>query len=90
MKRAPNNFQAAGALGEQLTFIDPAPFSPNHSAQATSRTSGMQCGTGRVHQLLFSACTCCMSVGSLCLACQRWHRHQDAVVKRLSAWRVAR
>ncbi len=28
MKKAPHNLPAAGALGEQLTLIDPPPFSP--------------------------------------------------------------
>ena len=28
MKKAPHNLPAAGALGEQLTFIDPPPFCP--------------------------------------------------------------
>lgn len=28
MKEAPNNLPAAGALGEQLTLIDPPPFCP--------------------------------------------------------------
>lgn len=28
MKKAPNNLPAAGALGEQLTLIDPPPFCP--------------------------------------------------------------
>lgn len=28
MKRAPHNLPAAGALGEQLTLIDPPPFCP--------------------------------------------------------------
>lgn len=29
MKRAPHNLPAAGALGEQLTLIDPPPFCPS-------------------------------------------------------------
>ncbi len=29
MKKAPHNLPAAGALGEQLTFIDPPPFCPS-------------------------------------------------------------
>jgi hypothetical protein len=28
MKKAPHNLPAAGALGEQLSFIDPPPFCP--------------------------------------------------------------
>ena len=28
MKKAPHNLPAAGALGEQLTFIEPPPFCP--------------------------------------------------------------
>ena len=28
MRKAPHNLPAAGALGEQLTFIDPPPFCP--------------------------------------------------------------
>jgi hypothetical protein len=29
MKKAPHNLPAAGALGEQLSFIDPPPFCPS-------------------------------------------------------------
>lgn len=29
MKKAPKNLPAAGALGEQLSFIDPPPFCPS-------------------------------------------------------------
>ena len=29
MKKAPHNLPAAGALGEQLTFLDPPPFCPS-------------------------------------------------------------
>ena len=35
MKKAPNNLPAAGALGEQLTFIDPPPFCPTLPSRAT-------------------------------------------------------
>lgn len=35
MKKAPTTFQADGALGEQLSFIDPAPFSPTLPSRAT-------------------------------------------------------
>lgn len=35
MKKAPNNFPAAGALGEQLTFLDPPVFSPGLPTPAT-------------------------------------------------------
>lgn len=31
MKKAPHNLPAAGALGEQLSFIDPLPFCPHWS-----------------------------------------------------------
>ena len=37
MKKAPHNLPAAGALGEQLSFIDPPPFCPawpNHNTLA--------------------------------------------------------
>lgn len=35
MKKAPHNLPAAGALGEQLTFIDPPEFSPGLPNRAT-------------------------------------------------------
>lgn len=35
MKKAPNNLPAAGALGEQLTFLDPPEFSPTLPKPAT-------------------------------------------------------
>lgn len=35
MKRAPNNLPAAGALGEQLTLIEPPEFSPTLPKPAT-------------------------------------------------------
>jgi hypothetical protein len=44
----------------------------------------------RAHPLLFSACTCSLSRGSLCLTCRRWHRHYVAVLQRLRAWGAAR
>jgi len=35
MKKAPHNLPAAGALGEQLSFIDPPPFSPQWPTRGT-------------------------------------------------------
>ncbi len=35
MKKAPNTLQASGALGEQLSFIDPAPFCPAFPTRGT-------------------------------------------------------
>lgn len=35
MKKAPNNLPAAGALGEQLSFLDPIEFSPALPKRAT-------------------------------------------------------
>jgi hypothetical protein len=35
MKKAPLNLPAAGALGEQLTFLDPPEFSPGLPKRAT-------------------------------------------------------
>ena len=35
MKKAPTTYQADGALGEQLSFIDPPPFCPMLPTRAT-------------------------------------------------------
>lgn len=37
MKKAPHNLPAAGALGEQLTFIEPPPSCPACEASASAR-----------------------------------------------------
>ena len=43
MNKAPHTLPAAGALGEQLTFIDPPPFSPTWPTRGTlaDRALGM-------------------------------------------------
>lgn len=35
MKKAPNNLQAGGAFGEQLTLLDPPPFCPSWPKNGT-------------------------------------------------------
>lgn len=35
MKKTPHNLPAAGALGEQLSFIDPPPFCPSWPTRGT-------------------------------------------------------
>lgn len=43
----------------------------------------------RLHSLLFSPCTCCLTPGRQCLACCRWRKHYRVVTERRAAVRAA-
>ena len=60
MKEAPTTFQADGALGEQLSFIPPAPFCPSWPKSNTLAAVALQMlfdGRALDHEDFIGACS---------------------------------
>lgn len=67
MKKAPHNLPAAGALGEQLTFIDPPPFCPSWPKRGTlaDRALGMLMDGRRIDHPDFEGNTLSWRLGAV-------------------------